>query len=117
MKKYILVVLVLLLAIGCIRDNPKVKIINDSGVVIDSAEIFATSKNKLLFKDIEIGQKRQGTISFDKVPEIDGSYQVILYKKGRILLQRPFGYYTNGASLNYSFRIIVEPDKIIIESK
>ncbi len=102
---------------GCIlSDNPKVKVVNKSNLLLDSIVVFATPSDKTIFKKIRINEKKYGTISFKNVPNTDGGYMIQTYKDGIIIKERGFGYYTNGGSLDYGFSIVIEKDTIIISN-
>ncbi|AMC10252.1 hypothetical protein Lupro_02835 [Lutibacter profundi] len=115
--KNLISIIVLASLIGCIRDNPKIKIQNKSSVKLDSVIVYATSQDKTVFKNIEIREKKQGIISFKNVPKTDGGYLIQVFKDGNLIKENGFGYYTNGGSLNYGFNIMIKNDTILIDYK
>jgi len=115
--KYLILFVLTFSMFGCfIRDNPKVKVVNKSNLILDSVVVFAASNEKTIFKKIKINEKQHGKISFKNIPNVDGGYMVQVYYNGFLIKERGFGYYTNGGSLDYGFDIIIEKDTIIISS-
>lgn len=116
MKKIFFLLLITLLFYSClIRDNPKITIINNSKEEIDSIEVFASSLDRTTFRHIKPNEKRKGIISFKNVPNQDGAYGIFIYNKGINTIQQPFGYYTNGGSIDYEFKVFIENDTIIVK--
>ena len=55
--KNLITIIVLISLISCIRDNPKIKIQNNSSIILDSVIVYATSQDKTVFKNIKISEK------------------------------------------------------------
>ncbi len=109
------IILISLIFTGCLlRDNPKLKVYNKSDSSIDSIYVYAVIEDKTIIKNINSGEKRFGTIFFEKVPNADGAYMVKVFNNGKVIKETGFGYYTNGASLDYGFKIEIKNDTIII---
>ena len=104
---------IFLLSSCFIRDNPKIKITNNTTETIDSIEVFAHPINKTVFRNIKPKEKVKGIISFEGIPKQDGGISLFTYingkKKGKGL-----SYYTLGGSLDYGFKVFIETDTIII---
>ena len=88
---------------------------NMSSFVIDSIEAYANSNYKTVFKKIEPGEIRRGNILFKEMPKHDGVSIIKIYFNNK---EKSFGlgYYTNGASLDYGFKIKIENDSIYIDN-
>ena len=113
--KFIVYILITFLFTSCIiRDNPKIKIVNNSDKLIDSIEVFAHPINKTVFRYIKPKDKVKGIISFEGIPKQDGGISMHIYENGK---KRGSGlaYYTLGGSLSYGFRVSIENDTIIVK--
>lgn len=118
MDKIVYIIVAFLLVISCMpKDNPKVTITNNSEIFFDSIKVFSSIRNQTVFYKIGKHQKVKGRILFDEKNKGDGAYQVLIYEKDSLYINRSFGYYTNGASLNYRFDILIEKDTLIIDEK
>jgi hypothetical protein len=106
---------VVLLSSCFVRDNPKIKIINNTNETIDSIEVFAHPINKTVFRNIKSKETVKGVISFEGIPKQDGSIGMFIYNNGQSR-GKGLSYYTLGASLDYGFKIYVENDTIIVEN-
>jgi len=109
-------ILLTLLLVSCIKDEPDVLLINSSNIAYDSALIFVSEDNQTVFRNVEIDSRHVGSIRFDTTLMADGCYQLEIYTKGELKHQKCFGYYTNGASLDRSFEIEIQRDSVLIES-
>lgn len=116
MKKIIIVFLTILISCtSCLlRDNPIIKIKNETSVTIDSLEVFAYPTNKTVFRNIKPNEKRNGIISFKNIPKTDGGIGAIIYNNNKSKFVG-LAYYTNGASLSYGFKITIKNDTILVE--
>jgi len=116
MKNKIVISSLLLLIVSCFhRKEPKITIINNSGNLYDSIKVCASEKNSTLFYNVKSKSIVKGKILFDESEKSDGCYKIFLYQKDSLKLNNCFGYYTNGASLNYKFDIKIEKDSLIID--
>ncbi len=108
-------VIILILTQSCIfKNNPDVKIKNESDYLIDSVILSAhPNSKKTVFKNIKPNETRKGNILFDNVPKTDGASSAVLYFNNKIK-RLGLGYYTNGASLDYGFDIVIENDTVIV---
>lgn len=114
MKK-ISLLLIGLAFIGCVKNNPTVTITNNSSQIYDSIYVYASKTNPSVFKNIKSNDKVTGVIVFDNTIQEDGSYTIRLFKNNEAVRQKSFGYYTNGASLDSNFEIVIESDSIKIK--
>lgn len=114
MKKF-LVYLVLLFLGSCVRDSPMFILKNESTKTFDSIQIYTSDRLKTVLKSVRPKDVRDGEIFFDSRNNNDGCYKLTLFKNGNIICNDCFGYYTNGASLNYKFVIIITNDSIIVK--
>lgn len=113
--KIVTFLLVILLLSSCvIRDNPIIKITNNSNSTIDSIEVFAFPTNKTVFRNIKPNEKVKGIISFEGIPKQDGGTSLRVYNEGKVR-SRGLSYYTLGGSLDYGFKVSIEPDTIIVK--
>lgn len=118
MKINIVLFCCLFLVYSCLpKKEPRVIIVNNTKITLDSVKVFANSNNPTTFFSLKENEKVKGRIVFDRNKKGDGSYSILVYKKDSIFVSKGFGYYTNGASLNYRFDIKIEPDTLIIKSK
>lgn len=102
---------------SCIKDQPEIRIINNSDMAYDSIQVFSSERMKTVFKNVKPGDRTNGMITFDDSNAGDGCYKLLLFKNGEIFKNECFGYYTNGKSLNRKFNIFIEADTIKIVSK
>ena len=110
----ILYLLIFLFSLSsCIKNCPTFTVVNRSGAVIDSLTISNLEGYSKTFRSIEPGAIVDGCIDMQGTPPVDGSYGLYVYQEGKRVV-KGFGYYTNGASLDYHFGISVERDSIII---
>ena len=112
--KRICIFLVYCFFISCVKDQPKIRIVNNSGMAYDSIHIFALEYKKTVFKNIKPGDKMEGVIVFDDKNTGDGCYKLLLFKNEDLIKNECFGYYTNGKSLDRKFNITIETDTIKI---
>jgi len=116
MKKITILFIVLSTLISCLfRDNPIVKIKNSSNKTIDSIEIFAYTSHKTVFKNVKPNERVKGIIELNNLSNNDGNYNIKVYSNN-LMKQQSFGYFTNGASLDYQFNIAIEKDTILIKN-
>lgn len=117
MKKIIIVLILISNLLSCLpKSEPNVLIVNKTNMTFDSIRVFANDKNPTTFYSLRENEKVKGRIVFDRNKKGDGTYSVLVYKNGNVINSQGFGYYTNGASLNYSFKIKIEKDTIVIKS-
>jgi len=102
---------------SCVKDQPAIRIVNNSGIAYDSIQIFASEHKKTVFKNVKPKDKMNGIIAFDDKNIGDGCYKLLLFKDGDLFKNECFGYYTNGGSLDRKFNITIETDTIKIVSK
>lgn len=103
---------------SCIpRNEPLISIENSSLISYDSIIVFTSYNMPTKFYNVSSNDKVGGKIMFDNNKKGDGCYKIRIYKKDSLTFGNCFGYYTNGASLNYKFDIKIEPDTLIIKSK
>ena len=114
--KNLLYVFILFL-VACISDNPIISISNKSQATYDSIKVFTSINSQIVFMKVKPKDVVKGKIVFDKKNTADGEYHVQLFLNGKMVIEKGFGYFTNGASLNRSFKIIIEADTIRIISK
>lgn len=115
MKKVIILFITLSTLISCLlRDDPIIKIKNNSDKTIDSIEVFAYPTHKTIFKDIKPNKKVKGIIKLYGLSNNDGGYIIKTYSNNQ-MKQQGFGYFTNGGSLDYGFKAFIENDTIIIK--
>jgi hypothetical protein len=106
MKKWFKFYLVLITtSIGCTKEYPSFEFTNNSNIKIDSLKVSASDDCKTKFRNIHPKQKVNGKIFFCDNTLGDGSYGISIYKDGKLIKRRGFGYYTNGASLSNNFDI------------
>jgi len=116
MKNRIVISSLLLLIVSCFhRKEPKITIINNSGNLYDSIIVFTSVNKPTLFYNVKNKGIVKGKILFDESNKSDGCYKILLYQKDSLKFNNCFGYYTNGASLNYKFDIKIEKDSLIVD--
>lgn len=117
--KNILILCLCFCLLSCINENPRVELFNNSDQTIDSVSIFvSTHCLPLIIKDIKSQEKKKGILYFCNDLTSDGSYGIEIYDKGKVVSQTGFGYYTNGKSLNRSFKITIgKLGDVIVEEK
>ena len=92
---------------SCIRESPKFVLKNESKKIYDSIEVFTSQKFRTVLKKVQPNEIYRGEIPFDPHDKTDGCYKLITYSKNDIINNICFGYYTNGASLDNGFTIII----------
>jgi len=103
---------------SCIPSKePKLTIVNNSDIDYDSIKVFTTIEKPTIFYNVLIDSRVKGKILFNSKKKGDGCYKINLFNDGSLIKKECFGYYTNGASGNYSFKVMIEKDTIRIESK
>lgn len=116
MKKTIIISLLTLNFLSCLpKSEPDVVIVNNTNSSFDSIRVFANNSKPTTFFSLGENEKVKGKIEFDRKKKGDGSYSILAYNKGSVVRSQGFGYYTNGASLNYAFKIVIKKDTIHIE--
>jgi len=109
-------VIIFLLTSCLIDQNPKFKIVNYSDEQFDSIVLYTNHRSQTLEK-VFPESSHKGRLSFDPSTKGDGMYGIDLYQKDSIVRFQSWGYFTNGASLNYSFRIELFQDSIVIKER
>lgn len=85
----------------------EVRFTNENSAVLDSVIIYADkSCEPLVFRNVKKGDKKSGFIPFCNEIVGDGTYGIEIFKNGKVIYQGGFGYYSNGKSLNESFKIM-----------
>ena len=102
---------------SCVSDKPRVSIFNRSQITYDSIIVFSTLNSKVVFNNVKPKDVVKGKMIFDNKTATDGGYNIKLFVNNRMVKEKRFGYYTNGASLNRSFEIIIESETIRVNSK
>ncbi len=120
---YFLVIFMALLS--CKKDNQKVneieiRIINNSELKLDSAKVYTTAGDcctcdSIIIKAIE--PKTEATTQWHDVTtcESDGEYLIKVFFEER-LIEKTFGYYTNGILLDKQISISTYSDSINVTS-
>lgn len=114
MKRFLVYFVVLFLG-SCVRDSPLFILKNESTKTFDSIEIYTSDRLKTVMKSVRPKDVRDGEIFFDARNNKDGCYKLALFQNDSIIRNDCFGYYTNGASLDYRFEIIITNDSIIVK--
>lgn len=91
-------------------------VVNKSGIIIDSAAISCSGKDykykskfiKLLNNDSVVT-----TLDMNNIKKNDGNYYIKLYF-GESIVNKAFGYYSNGNPTNSIYKLIVKKDTIIV---
>ncbi|MCX7551702.1 hypothetical protein [Xanthomarina sp. F2636L] len=118
MKTPLLLLSFTLLIFSCFpRKEPGISISNNCDVDYDSIKVFTSIEKPTLFYNIKANSRVKGKILFDNNKKGDGCYKILVYKEEILKFNDCFGYYTNGASLNYGFEISIESDTLIVKSK
>ncbi len=115
--KYLFIILILVIS-SCIlpRESPIVNIKNDTNETFSQIKVFSNSiDNPTEFHDVSPREIVKGKIKFKEEDKSDGGYLLFLFKSDSIYKKYGFGYYTNGASLDREFNIIIKNDTIIIK--
>ncbi|MGV8090406.1 MAG: hypothetical protein AB2L24_00890 [Mangrovibacterium sp.] len=102
---------------ACIPDNPGIEISNNTMVKYDSIKVFSTPNIPTIFKNVRPKDDLNARILFDKNNLSDGAYTIQIYKDGKIVRYKSFGYYTNGKSLNRKIKVVIEPDTLKVSFK
>lgn len=108
----ILIVFVLMAFMACTSNSPRITVTNKTVINFDSIKVCSTLNMPTIFKNIEPNQTLNGRIAFDKNNTSDGAYFIQIYKDGKIVRQKYFGYYTNGKSLNRLIKVAIEADTL-----
>lgn len=111
------ILIILVLSVSCIRQDPKITVYNNSGITYDSISVSTIGGQSTVFRNVEGKSRSKGIIDFANTLGNDGCYTIEIYKNDSIIRRKNFGYYTNGASLNYSFKVNIESDTIIVSEK
>lgn len=109
MKNYYLLVFIFI--VGCVKNNPSFTLKNKTDFIIDKVEIGIKSNTINTINEIAKGSKIKGNIEINENLKGDGSYFVKVYYDS-IKIEKNFGYYTNGKSINNNFYIVVKSDTI-----
>ena len=99
--------------LACIKTNPSFTAVNRSSLTIDSLIISNNEKFRIKFLNIEPDGIVDGIIDMSGTPIKDGNYFLIVYHDNEER-SKHFGYFTNGASLDYHFGIRIENDTILV---
>lgn len=117
-KPKILFILFICILQGCTSNNmTKLMIKNETNDSIQNILIFTTNS---LNKNNNIGglAKDNTIISnlvIDPKDVWDGAYCINAIKSNGDTLKRCFGYYSNGNSLNFGFKLILTVDSVIVK--
>ncbi len=113
--KTLVYLLIILVSSSCVvRDNPIIKITNNTNITLDSIEVFAHPSNKTVFRSIKPKDKIEGIISFKGISKQDGGIDLFVYNKSKRHVAG-LSYYTNGGSLDYGFKVSIASDTIIVK--
>ena len=120
--KFVFIALFSIFWIGCTSDQNdelKIHITNESSSTIDKIRIFTLSGSSpidsLTINGIEATDSIQETWKDIKLGSADGTFLIVANISGKIL-QKTFGYYTNGILLDSDMRVVVYSDSLIVST-
>ena len=107
-----------LLFIGCgYKNKPDLIIVNNSGSDFILAYTTTTyGVDSLYLKPLKNGRKSEMSLLISDSIKADGCYLFHAEGSDGRVIDKCFGYYTNGASLNRGFKLMIEEDTVLISS-
>lgn len=114
MKKiYLLLILIVFTSCNYILRTTSVEIINNTNHKIESLIIMPNANSKKVI--IEKGKSINYSLDLSSIPKRDGSY-LLSYKSNNKLIERKFGYYSNGMPMENKIVIRIKNDSIDFKS-
>jgi len=120
--KLVIITLFSVLFIGCSsdqNDDLEVHITNESSSTIDTIKIYTLSGSSpidsLTINGIEETSSIQKTWKDINLGSADGTFLAVVYNSGKVL-QKTFGYYTNGILLDSDIRLVVYSDSLVVST-
>lgn len=112
MKKIVLLIWVFIFS-SCNFNGTKVKfeIVNNTEFVIDSLKIVPNSEKTLNFITLKPFEKSNYIVDMFGITPIDGSYN-LSYKKNNEVINKNYGYYSNGIPLEEHVVVTIEKDTV-----
>ena len=90
---------------------------NHSVQKIDSLKVYSIDgisiSDSITLKEVNIDSSIHTTWKDIQLNNVDGTFLAVSYSNGKIL-NKPFGYYTNGINLYKSISIIVYTDSLVV---
>ncbi len=118
MKKYIFLILIMVLSISCspieeyfgVYDRIEIAVENASDDIIENIVISTTGKcAEIKFESLEMGECDSASLSL-KDNKNDGQYIIKFTRKGEESEEHELGYYSNGISLEKILTIKISND-------
>lgn len=116
MNNQIYLLIMIFIFTSCEWDNPKIKIINNSGELITSLEYGVKIGNLDQVDTLHSGDELVSKIVFSEDVKGDGAY-ILKFEKNGESHNKSFGYYTNGSTLDRKIIVDIKPDTIIYTYK
>jgi len=120
--KFVFIALISFFWIGCTSDQDdelKIHITNESSSTIDAIKIYTISGtspiDSLVINGIEATNSFQDTWKDINMGSADGTFLIVANLSGKVL-QKTFGYFTNGILLDSDMRIVVYSDSMNIST-
>lgn len=120
--KFVFIALISIFWIGCTSDQDdelKIHITNESNSTIDAIMIYTISGSSpidsIVINGIEATNSFQDTWKDIKMGSADGTFLIVANLSGKVL-QKTFGYYTNGILLDSDMQIVVFSDSLIVST-
>lgn len=120
--KLVIITLFSALLISCTsdqNDDLEVHITNESSSTIDTIKIYTLSGSSpidsLTINGIEETSSIQKTWKDINLGSADGTFLAVVYNSGKVL-QKTFGYYTNGILLDSDIRLVVYSDSLVVST-
>lgn len=120
--KFVFIALISIFWIGCTSDQDdelKIHITNKSCSTIDAIKIYTFSGSSpidsIVINGIEATNSFQDTWKDINMGSADGTFLIVANLSGKVL-QKTFGYFTNGILLDSSMRIVVSSDSLIVST-
>ncbi len=115
--KVLILLIVSIYLISCKYDkNNDFLVVNMSGNNIDSLKISCSGtdyKNKSNFINLSNNDSILVNLDMNNLKKIDGNYFIELFFKDKIV-NKDFGYYSNGVPTNSIYKLVVKNDTIIV---
>jgi len=120
--KLVIITLFSALLISCTsdqNDDLEAHITNESSSTIDTIKIYTLSGSSpidsLTINGIEETSSIQKTWKDINLGSADGTFLAVVYNSGKVL-QKTFGYYTNGILLDSDIRLVVYSDSLVVST-